>query len=192
MAFGKKKQADEFRVPSLAEVSEGYAALLTKRADLQERQSKLREERRELERKIRALPEKTHQVSPRIAELLGDEPDSTPLLHKRLAQIRADESDCEAATEIVLRRLTDAKTPASVAVCERVRPEYARRVREIAKALEAVDAARGEYEELRKQLDAEGVDWGSLFPLTLGFLGDLGDGHIQQFMRDNRRAGYVN
>lgn len=132
------------------------------------------------------------RVSARIAELLGDEADSAPMLQKQAGEIRNQLADVEAALEIVRRRLTDAKGPASTAVCQTVRPEYARRVAAVAKALEALAVARADYDDLRNQFEAEDVAWSSLIPLSLGFLGDSRDGHIPRFMREVREAGYAN
>jgi hypothetical protein len=114
------------------------------------------------------------------------------MLRKQAGDIRNQLADVEAALEIVRRRLADAKGPASVAVCQTVKPEYGRRVAAVAKALEALAVARADYDDLRNQFEAEDVAWGSLIPISLGFLGDPRDGQIPRFMREVREAGYVN
>ncbi|MCP3406210.1 hypothetical protein [Bradyrhizobium sp. CCGB01] len=186
MALLKKKEAAEYRIPSLAEASPEFAALVQKRADLHTLQSKLNGELRDVQKQIDAAGDKGPRVSARIAELLGDEADSAPMLRKQAADIRAQLADVEAALEIVFRRLDDAKGPASTAVCQIVKPEYGKRVAAVAKALEALAEARAGYDDLRNQFEAEDVAWTSLIPLALGFLGDPRDGQIPRFMKEVR------
>lgn len=192
MAILKKTAAAEpYRIPSLAEASPEYAGLLQKQADLHTLQSKLNGELRDVQKQIDAAGDKGPRVSARIAELLGDEADSAPMLRKQAADIRAQLADVETAIEIVRRRLSDAKGPASTAVCQIVKPEYGKRVAAVAKALEALAGARADYDDLRNQFEAEDVAWTSLIPLALGFLGDPRDGQIPRFMREAKEAGYV-
>jgi len=191
MAILKKKSADEFRVPALAEASPEYAALLQKQAELQARQSALRDQRREVEREIAAQPPATMRVSARVAELLGDEPDSAPNLQRRLAEVRSAEHDVEEAVEIVRRRLADARGMASVAVCTAVRPEYARRVKAMVSAVSALQDARADYDALVDDLVANDVAWTSLVPMHPTFCGDRHDGHLARYLRDAKEAGYV-
>lgn len=188
----KTTAAEPFRVPSLAEASPEYATLLQKQADLLSRQSELNTERRAFEKQIAAMPSDGQRVSSRVAELLGDPTDSSPMLRKRSAEIRGELSALEEALEVIRRRLTDAKGPASSAICQTVRPEYGRRVAAVAKALEALALARADYDDLKNQFEAEDVAWSSLIPLSLGFLGDPRDGQIPRFMREVKEAGYVN
>jgi hypothetical protein len=192
MAFTRKKPTHEFCIPSLAEASPEYAALLQKQADLYALQSKLNGERRDIQKQIDAAGDSGPRVSARVAELLGDEADSAPMLQKQAGEIRNQLADVEAALEIVRRRLSEAKGPASTAVCQIVKPEYGRRVAAVAKALEAVEAARADYDDLRNQFEAEDVSWTALGPLSLGFLGDPRDSHIQRFLREAKEAGYAN
>lgn len=191
MAILKKKATDAFVVPSLAEASPEYAALLQKQAELQARQSTLRDQRREVEREIAAQPVTTTRVSARVAELLGDEPDSAPNLQRRLADVRGAERDVEDAIEIVRRRLADARGMASVAVCTAVRPEYARRVKAMVSAVSALQDARADYDALVDELVVNDIAWTSLKPMQPTFCGDRQDGHLARYLRDAREAGYV-
>jgi len=191
MAILKKKATDAFVVPSLAEASPEYAALLQKQAELQARQSTLRDQRREVEREIAAQPVATMRVSARVAELLGDELDSAPNLQRRLAEVRSAEHDVEEAIEIVRRRLADARGLASVAVCTAVRPEYARRVKAMVAAVTALQAAREDYDALVDELVVNDVQWTSLVPMHPTFCGDRQDGHLTRYLRDAKEAGYV-
>jgi chromosome segregation ATPase len=191
MTFGKKKSVDAFVVPSLSEASPDYAALVQKQADLYALQSKLNGERRDIQKQIDAAGDRGPRVSASVAELLGDEADSLPMLQKQAGDIRNKLADVEAALEIVRRRLTDAKGPASTAVCQIVKPEYGKRVAAVAKALEVLAVARAEYDDLRNQFESEDVAWTSLIPFSLNFLGDPRDGQIPRFLREAREAGYV-
>lgn len=192
MAPLKKKSADEYRVPSLAEASPEYAALLQKQANLRALQSKLTAERREVQKQLDAVGKAGPKTPARIAELLGDAiDDSTQTLRKQATDIRAKLADAEAATEIVSRRLTDAKGPASLAACHIAKPEYGRRVAAVVKALEALAEARADYDDLRNQFDVEDIAWTMLTPLSLGFLGSPRDGHIPRVVKEMKEAGYV-
>lgn len=185
-----KKKADAFVVPTLAESSSDYAALVQKQAELHAHQSVLRDQRREVELEIAAQPPATVRVSARVAELLGDEADSAPMLQKRLAEVRSAERDVEEAIEIVRRRLADARTAASVAVCAAVKPEYARRVKAMVAAILALQEARADYDSLVDELVANDVAWGSLVPMQPTFCGDHQDGHLTRYLRDAKEAGY--
>lgn len=191
LALLKKTTAEPYRIPSLAEADPKLAALLQRQSDLYALQSKLNSELRDLQKQIDVVGDKGPRVSASIAELLGDEADSGPVLRKQAADIRAKLDDVETAIEIVRRRLSDAKGPASLAVCQIVKPEYGRRVAVVAKALETLAAARADYDDLRNQFEAEDVQWTHLVPISLGFLGDPRDGHIPRFMREVKEAGYV-
>ncbi|SCB33935.1 hypothetical protein GA0061098_1006182 [Bradyrhizobium shewense] len=191
MALLKKKEAAEYRIPSLADADPAYAALLQKQSDLYALQSKLNSERRDLQKRIDESGSTGPTVPARVAELLGDATDSTPMLQKQATDIRAQLADVETAIEIVRRRLSDAKGPASRAACQIAKPEYGRRVAAVAKALEALAEARAGYDDLRNQFEAEDISWGSLVPMSLGFLGEPRDGHIPRFIKEAKEAGYV-
>lgn len=191
MAILKKAAAEPYRIPSLGEASPEYAALLQKQSDLYALQSKLNGELRDMQKQIDATGDRSPRVSTRVAELLGDAPDSAPMLRKQAADIRKELADVEAAIEIVRRRLTEAKGPASVAACQISKPEYGRRVVAVVKALEALAEARADYDDLRNQFEVEDVAWTSLVPMSLGFLGDRHDGHLTRAVKEMREAGYA-
>ena len=185
MALLKKKPADEYRIPSLAEASPDYAVLLQQQADLLARQSELTKERRALEKQIAAIPNTGRRVSSRAAELLGDSPDSESILRKKSAEIRGELSTFEEALEVLRRRLAEAKSPASQLVCSVVEPEYRRRVAAVVKAAIGLAAARSDYDDLRYQFEAEDIAWTGLGPLSLNFLGDRLDGHLTRLIREH-------
>ncbi len=180
--------AEPFRVPSLAEASPDYAALVDKRQELLSQQSALTAERNELVRKIEEAP--APAMRPGVAALLGETSDSTTALRTRLSEVQRTLSDIDAALEVVRQRLAVARTGASKTICLAARPEYSRRVAAICEALQAVAVARAAYDDLRNEFDLHDVSWGSLGPLDLRFLGDARDGQVERFIREARSAGY--
>jgi chromosome segregation ATPase len=183
------KANEPFRVPSLAEVDSGYAALLQKQAELTARQAELEREKRAVEKAIAA---DTSEVKPEIAALLGDEPGSKALNRRRVAEIRSEIADIEQAVIVLRQRLADARGRASTAVVAASRMEYARRVKAMVEAMRALDAAHREYDDLRFQFEAEDIAWTSLVPMTPAFLGGANepDRRIARFMREAEAAGY--
>ena len=180
-----------FRVPSLAEVDTEYAALLEKQASLTAKQGELERERRSVEKAIAA--DTSPEVRPQIAELLGDEPGSKSLNRRRLSEIRAALSDIEQALGVLRQRLQDARGRASTAVVAASRMEYARRVKAMVVAMQALDAAHAAYDELRFQFEAADIAWTSLRPMTPAFLGGSNepDRRIARFIREAKEAGYA-
>lgn len=177
-----------FVMPSLEDSSPAYAALLEKRLELNVSRDALQAERRKLEKEI-AIDTST-ALRPAIANLLGDDEDSKSYNFKRIAEIHRAVADIDVALEVLRERIAVERGKASRIVCDAVRPEYQKRAAVVAKALETVQAARADYEDLRNQFEAEDVAWTSLGPLTLGWLGDPRDGHIPRFLKDVREAGY--
>ncbi|MFC3207199.1 hypothetical protein [Aquamicrobium soli] len=180
-----------FRVPSLAEVDTEYAALLEKQASLTAKQGELERERRLVEKAIAA--DTSPEVRPQIAELLGDEPGSKALNRRRLSEIRGELSDIDQALGVLRQRLQDARGRASTAVVAASRMEYARRVKAMVVAMQALDAAHKDYDDLRFQFEAEDIAWTSLRPMTPAFLGGSNepDRRIARFIREAREAGYA-
>lgn len=189
--IGKKPTATtgSFRVPSLAEVDTTYADLLQKQAELTSRQSDLEREKRAVEKEIAA--DTSREVSPAIAELLGDEPGTKSLNRRRVAEIRKEIADIEQAVVVLRQRLQDARGRASAAVVAASRMEYAKRVRAMVAAIEALSVARAEYDKIVDDFVANDVAWTSLTPLQPTFCGDRQDGHVQRWLRAAREAGYV-
>ncbi|MER9596685.1 MULTISPECIES: hypothetical protein [unclassified Mesorhizobium] len=177
-----------FVMPSLEDSSPAYAALLAKRLELSVSRGDLQTERRKLDKEIAADTSKA--LRPAIANLLGDDEDSKSHNFKRITEIHRAVADIDVALDVLRERIAVERGKASRIVCNAVRPEYQKRAAVVAKALETVQAARASYDDLRNQFEAEDISWGSLGPLTLGWLGDPRDGHIPRFLNDVREAGY--
>lgn len=187
----KTSQPAAFRVPSLAEASTEYGDLVGRLATLDAAHSALVREARTLEKDIAASP--PPRVRPGVAALLGDDPvDGGAAKAARLADLKRSIADHDAALAEVRRRLVTARGPASTAVRAAVRDEYRLRVKAVCAALETLDAARSEYEEIKSDLDANDIEWTGLGVVGLGFLGDRDGGqsfHVTRVLREAREAG---
>ncbi|TIS53032.1 MAG: hypothetical protein E5W91_32680 [Mesorhizobium sp.] len=186
----KAKLADAYHVPTLEESSDVYAALRTKKLEINNEMSAAVTERRGLEKAIAA--DTSREVRPAIAELLGDAPSGKALSRRRVAELKQREADLEAALRIVDQRLTDAHTEASRAACAKVRPEFAKRVGAMIEAMKALDAAHLSFEELCRDLEAEDIRYGTLGQVKPYFLGDAhdGSGRIANYLKEAREHGY--
>ncbi|MGK9261196.1 hypothetical protein KXS15_09555 [Sinorhizobium meliloti] len=190
MAIFKKTAAataEPFRVPPLTSDTE-YAAQHERNSELHRRRGEVIAERRELERKIAETPAPAFR--PGVAELLGEAADSTTAHRQRLKELASLERDIDAALGEMRRRLSNARTHASVRICDSVKSEYGRRVANVCRALEAVAEARAEFDELRDQFEREDRAWSRLTPLSPHFLGNAKDGHVQRYIREAKAAGY--
>lgn len=190
--LGKKATpAISFAVPSLSDASPEYAALIDKQRELQAEQAALGKERRELEKRIRSEPKR--EYTSRVAEILGEQVDDGNLPRKRLAEGTARERDLETAIEVLRQRLRVARTAASQAVIALAKPEYAKVVGAMAKALRELDDAHRAYTDLVDQFVAEDVAWTGLGVMTPHFLGSAREPerHVARWLRDAKEAGYA-
>jgi len=168
MALLKKKPADEFHVPSLSEASPEYAGLIAKRQDLSERYSALNAEHSKLRDEIeKAKKAGGERLSPGVAALLGDAPDSLTMLSQRQHEVVSEMGNIEAAQEVIRRRLDEARNVASKVVCDTMRQEYRRRLGALCEAARALEAARRAHDELLDDLEREDVHLGHLSPVTV-------------------------
>jgi hypothetical protein len=190
MAPLKKSASTEFRVPSLDEVSPEYAALMQKQRDLQQRESELRAEDSKIRLEIEANRSNAPRISSRAAALLGDNVETSPMYRQRLGEIRSELSAIAEALPELRRRLGVAKSEASTIIRAKVKPEYARRVKAMAVAIEALIAARADYYAMIDDFDANDIQWTALGPMQPTFAGDRFDGHLQRWLRNATEAGY--
>ena len=179
MTILKKKTADAFVVPSLQEMSHDYSALLQKRDELNAKQQDLHAQIRDIEGQLKRASETPgERLSKGVAALLGDEPDSAFGLRQQVTELRRQLGEVETATEIIARRISAAKAPASGLVVAACREEYKKRVAAVAKAAAGLHEARMSYLDLRWQFEAEDIQWTSLGPISIAFLGDHTDGPL--------------
>lgn len=186
--MAKTSPPSAYHVPPLTSVP-AYAALAAKRTELQDLQTASRRELRKLERELSETPTPAHRAG--VAALLGEATVEQNGVHERIAELRRTDRDAAAALSVIEQRLREARSSASRVVCDEVRPEYARRVAGLCRALEALAAERKAYDDLRGQLEAEDIAWSTLRPMYLGWIGDPVDGgHIAVFLNNAREAGY--
>ena len=181
--------AKAYQVPAPETLDSDLADLLARQSAMQIESGANATEMRRLEKAIAA--DKTPEVRPGVAELLGDPVSGKAGMRAELARLRGRQRDLDAAQEAIRGRLRDARSKASIAVCEHARPEYRRRVAAIVAALEALKAAREDYHLLIDAFEANDVSWTRLVPVSLGWMGDRRDGHIERFIKDAREAGHV-
>ena len=184
------KKTEPFRAPSLAEADETYRAIQKRIAELGDERIATEEAIAKLDDDIRSRP--APGIRAEVAALIGQTVDAELAGRgARRRELRKHSDDIEAAIEILRRQLADRVGPASVAACALVRDEYGHRIAGLAAALEAANAARLYADALLDDLEAEGIQLSYLPALRANFLGDRKDGHVAQFVREAREAGYV-
>ncbi|AHY50550.1 MULTISPECIES: hypothetical protein [Bradyrhizobium] len=191
MAALKKKDTEEFRVPSLAESSQEYNGLIVKRQGLHERYLALNAESNKLRGEIeKAKAAGGQSLSPSVAALLGDAPDSLTLLSQRQREVATEMNNIEAAQEILRRRIEEARNGASKAVCDTVRQEYQRRLGDVCNAARALENAREQHDEFLDDVEREDVRIDYLRPVRPFFLGDRRQGKVFYYLKEVAEAGH--
>lgn len=184
-----KKPTNTFEVMGLAEASTEYNGLIEKRQELEKNYRELNAERSKLRKEIEAAKAAGGQrLTAGVARLLGESAeDSVTALSLRLREVVVEMSDSEAATEVIRRRLSDARDRASKVICDGVRQEYQRRLGAMCDAARALEAARQDHDELLDGLDREDVRKDYLQPVRAHF---VGDGKVGYFLKEVREHGY--
>jgi hypothetical protein len=149
-------------IPRLETLSETFAGLLQRRADLG----------RELADKFAAHLELAHTpdeqvvadpAASRVAALLGEPPAAiAKSKRERLAVSAQEQRDLRTAIELLDRRLAVEKSKVSAVVREMVRPEFNVRLKAVSEALLALHKAALSHTELVDQLEAGGFELGDL------------------------------
>lgn len=186
-----KKKTDEFAVPSLSAASPEYKALVEKQTELQSRYGELYRERSKLRREIEAEEAAGKQrLAPEVARLLGDPDDSVTALSNRHREVAIEMGHIEVAQETLRRRLEEARTGASKAVCDSVRGEYQRRLSAVCAAARALEAAREDHDTLLDDIEREDARLDYLRPVRPFFLGDRREGKVFYFLKEVKEAGH--
>lgn len=189
MALLSKKNAP-FAVPTMAETDADYAQRVERYRALNDAIIDLRRQEKSLERELEGMP--APKVSAEVAALLGDaEVDARTAKAKELADVRRSIADHATAIALQTTRVDQAKASASRAVCEAVRPEFRRRVAELAKTVEAAIAARADFMALVADLEADDVAWRYLGDPVPHFMGDPRDGQAVRWLAEMKGSGYV-
>ncbi|WP_234683977.1 hypothetical protein [Bradyrhizobium monzae] len=189
MASLKKKDVEEFRVPTLGESDAAYAALLQRQSDLSAMLSKLHSERGELEKNIAEQPKSPYSAG--VSRLLGDDEGAAPHLRKRRGEVLGEITDVETALVVIRKRLDEARNGASKAVCDAVRQEYQKRLGVVCDAARALEAARQSHDELIAAIEREDVNLAYLKPVHPFFMGDRREGKVFHFLKEVAEAHNV-
>ncbi|MBJ3783853.1 hypothetical protein [Devosia sediminis] len=183
-------EAEPFTVRSLGDYHPEYGERLAKLIELQVALSDLRSEAVRLEKQLGDTPRP--KIRPAVAALLGEESlDERATLSARFREVQQQIADHQAAVALQSARVEEVKGKATIAACEAVKPEYARRVAAMVNALQSAAEARARYRELLDELDRKEIAWLRLGPFEPNFLGERGDGHIERMAREAMEHGYV-
>ncbi|MBY3199984.1 hypothetical protein [Rhizobium laguerreae] len=183
---------EQFRVPTLGDLDPVYKDFETRRSLLLEKQTANTREQRRVEELLRTRA--VAQYSDDVADLLGEAASGGETEHglaEKLKTLRAEGRDIEIALSVIGRRIEEQSVKANKLVVDACRKEFGRRVAAVVHALQSVAAARADYDELRYQFEDLDIRWSTLGPMTLGFLGEANDGHIQRVTKEAKDLGYV-
>lgn len=186
----KTAAAESFRVPTLAEASPEFAALLQRQNELNERLSSLNKEGRDLDKRIAEQPKSPHSAG--VSRLLGDPEDAVPHLRKRRREVSGEITDVETALGVIAKRLAAARNVASKTACDAIRGEYQRRLAVVCEAAKALESAREDHDALLDDIEREDVNHAYLRPVRAHFLGDRREGRVFYFLKEVKEAGHVN
>lgn len=178
-------------VPSLAEADDTYGALVARRGELNDKLRDATAAQREADAALAA--DSGSGVRAGVAELLGDEAEgSRRAKAEALRKARQQVADIDDALTIVGQRLRDAHVAASRAACAKVRPEFSKRVKALAKALIAADEAHRALDDLFLALESEDIATGTLGQVRPYFLGGARDQQrrIATYLKEVAEAGY--
>lgn len=189
MANLKKKDVEEFHIPTLGEADAGYAALLQRQSDLSAMLSKLHGERGDLEKNIAEQPKSPYSAG--VSRLLGDDEGAAPHLKKRRGEVLGEITDVETALVVIRKRLDEARNGASKAVCATIMPEYLKRLSDVCGAAKALEAARERHDSLLDDIEREDVNLAYLRPVRAHFLGDRREGKVHYFLKEVKEAHNV-
>ncbi|XUJ34106.1 hypothetical protein ACQ5SK_43625 [Bradyrhizobium japonicum] len=153
----KKKDTEEFRVPSLAESSQEYNGLIVNSLGCMSDTSRSTLRATSCVAKLKARAAGGQPLSPSVAASLGDAPDSLTLLSQRQREVATEMNNIETAQEILRRRIEEARNGASKAVCDSVRGEYQRRLGAVCEAARALEAAREDHDSPLDDIEREDV-----------------------------------
>ena len=186
MATTKTATAEpDFRVPTLGEADPVFADIERCLRAAVEARGKAEGEIRAIEADLRKTPAR-RPMPAGVAARVGDVVDADDRL-ARVKALKTTAAECEAAEGILRARLSEQRGPASRAVCDAVRGEYAWRVSELCKALEAACAAHAKVNHLINELEANDVAWQGLGIFRAPWLGE----RTANLIREAREAGYV-
>jgi chaperonin cofactor prefoldin len=196
LAAIKSKNTDntDFAVPSLAEASPEYAALIARKEGLFDQKATTEREIARLGDVLRALPRALQQA--KIAELVGDQVpqgESPRPSIERLNELKQHVHAIDKAIEVIESRISTERGRASAVICDHVRDEHRRRAREVCLRLLHLREAMLSYSDLAEELNDKDVSWARLSPSQLLTLGHPRDPQSQTayYLRTMVKAGFL-
>jgi len=177
-------------VPTLAESDAEFANIIERSGVLNAEAAELGRERAQLRRDIAA--DTTPDIPSAVAELLGQAPSAKAERRARLAEVTRKLTNIEAALAVLAKARPAAESRAGNNVCKAVRSAYGERVAALCAALDTVDAAHRDLEDLRLAVEAEGASSGALGAVPY-FLGSARDPQrrVAEYAKTARDAGYA-
>jgi hypothetical protein len=180
-------------IPSLADVSPRYGALIDRRTELLRRQDERRTERALLRDRLsaaqttarrRAPPDpETVEQAQRVNELLGDLVAPDPVTGpggaidlsgsdaERFAELGRDIADTELALARLEVAIRDERVAASALVCERAKSKFETITGDLVAAAVALHGANVRYTQFAAAINQAGAIWSELRPLDLTLFG---------------------
>ena len=159
MALAAKKLTDtEFKVPSLAEASPSYAALVDRKSNLL---ASMQEAEAQLDRDSAAFRARPSQMSEKVAVLVGDCAPGEGA-YPTAARIREQQITVAAikqAITVIETRLSAERGNASMVVCDQVRGEHRRLVRDVCFKLIELRECMAAYSAFADTLNDQDIAW---------------------------------
>jgi hypothetical protein len=190
----KSRTEPEFAIPSLGEASPEYAALVARKEGLFAQKGTTEREIARVVEVLRTLPRALHQA--KIAEMVGDQVPQSESPHpsiERLNELKQHLRAIDQAILVIDSRLSTARTKASTVICDRVKDEHRRRVRDVCFRLINLREAMLSYSQMTEELTDKDVSWASLSPSQLFVLGHPLDSQSSaaRYLREMVRTGFL-
>jgi hypothetical protein len=190
----KSTENTEFAVPSLAEASPEYAALVARKEGLFDQKATTEREIARLGGVLRTLPRVLQQA--KIAELVGDQVpqgESPRPSIERLNELKQHLHAIDQAIPVIESRITIERGRASLIICDQVRDEHRRRAREVCLRMLHLREAMLSYSDLAEELNDKDVSWARLSPSQPLFCGHPREQQSQlaYYLRTMVKTGFL-
>jgi hypothetical protein len=182
----------EFKVPSLAEASPAYAELVARKAALL---TTKQEAEAQLARDEAAYRSRPSQMSEKVAVLVGDcaPGESAYPTGARIREQQINLAAINQAVSVIDTRISAERGRASLVVCDQVRGEHRRLVRDVCFKLIELREYMAAYSAFADTLNDQDIAWGSLLPSQLLALGHPLDPQSRTaiYLREKVKDGFL-
>jgi chromosome segregation ATPase len=157
-------------VPRLEDVSEIYATLVARRADLTRRftevEAKIQANTQIIRERKRSQPKEPEVPNDRVAALLGEASPKNELpLEEENAKLRGEARDIQDAVNVLTERIAKARMEASATICRMIEPGLQELLSELATKMAEASHLAVEYQQLAQRLNEAQVAWSDLNPM---------------------------